>query len=175
MSSSDNLGNEESIGNGPATYKVESWTAICIILFGAVVIYRSSKLGSGWTCDGPGSGSFPFYIGLLASISGIGVLCQSLLIGKRNEDVFVDGVQIKRVLSVLVPAAIYILAVQFIGLYLASAVYISVFMIFLGKFSWIKGVLTGAGVNVWFFLMFEVWFKVPLFKGSLNPLEFLGY
>ena len=26
-----------------------------------------------------------------------------------------------------------------------------------------------------FFLMFEVWFKVPLYKGSLDPLRFLGY
>ena len=26
-----------------------------------------------------------------------------------------------------------------------------------------------------FFLMFEVWFKVPLFKGALQPLRFLGY
>ncbi|HVE88059.1 MAG TPA: tripartite tricarboxylate transporter TctB family protein, partial [Burkholderiaceae bacterium] len=26
-----------------------------------------------------------------------------------------------------------------------------------------------------FFMMFEVWFKVPLFKGDLNPLSVLGY
>ena len=30
-------------------------------------------------------------------------------------------------------------------------------------------------MNVSFFLMFEVWFKVPLFKGDLDPLHFLGY
>jgi hypothetical protein len=30
-------------------------------------------------------------------------------------------------------------------------------------------------VVVLFFLMFEVWFKVPLFKGQFNPLGFLGY
>ena len=24
-------------------------------------------------------------------------------------------------------------------------------------------------------LMFEVWFKVPLYKGPLDPLAFLGY
>jgi hypothetical protein len=26
-----------------------------------------------------------------------------------------------------------------------------------------------------FFVMFEIWFKVPLFKGQFNPLSFLGY
>jgi hypothetical protein len=30
-------------------------------------------------------------------------------------------------------------------------------------------------VNAVFFLMFEVWFKVPLYKGTLDPLRFLGY
>jgi len=30
-------------------------------------------------------------------------------------------------------------------------------------------------INVAFFLMFEVWFKVPLAKGTLDPLSFLGY
>jgi len=30
-------------------------------------------------------------------------------------------------------------------------------------------------VNAVFFMMFEVWFKVPLYKGLLEPLSFLGY
>jgi hypothetical protein len=36
-------------------------------------------------------------------------------------------------------------------------------------------VLLGIAVNVFFFLMFEVWFKVPLYKGKLDLLGFLGY
>ena len=36
-------------------------------------------------------------------------------------------------------------------------------------------VLIALAVNTLFFFMFEVWFKVPLFKGSLDPLHFLGY
>jgi hypothetical protein len=34
---------------------------------------------------------------------------------------------------------------------------------------------TGLGVAVALFLMFEVWFKVPLVKGVFDPLSFLGY
>ncbi len=48
-------------------------------------------------------------------------------------------------------------------------------MVILGKFSWVTSVITGLAVNTLFFFMFEVWFKVPLFKGSLDPLRFLGY
>ena len=107
-------------------------------------------------------------------ISGAGILYQALL-GKKKTEIFVDTKQLKRVLSVLIPAAVYVLAVQFVGLYVASAVYIALFMIVLGKYSWTKGVVAALAVATLFFFMFEVWFKVPLFKGSLDPLGFLGY
>jgi len=68
-----------------------------------------------------------------------------------------------------------VLAIQFVGIYLASAVYIAGFMIVLGKFGKVKSVTVAVVIAVVFFLMFEVWFKVPLFKGSLDPLAFLGY
>ena len=35
--------------------------------------------------------------------------------------------------------------------------------------------ILGVIVIAVFFLMFEVWFKVPLYKGMLEPLRFLGY
>ncbi len=64
---------------------------------------------------------------------------------------------------------------QYVGIYIASAVYIAVFMVWLGKYPWWKSLAIGLGVTVCLFFMFEVWFKVPLFKGTLDPLSFLGY
>ena len=48
-------------------------------------------------------------------------------------------------------------------------------MIILGKYSPVKSVVVAVLVNALFFVMFEVWFKVPLYKGTLDPLRFLGY
>ena len=160
---------------GVPTFAVEAAVAALIVLFGIVVLVGSRNLGSGWTSDGPGAGYFPFYIGLILCISGAGTLYQALFGKKRSTEIFVDGSQIKRVLSVLVPAAVYVLAIQVVGLYIASAVYIAGFMIILGKFSRVKSVALGIAVAVFFFFMFEVWFKIPLYKGWLKPLEFLGY
>ena len=159
--------------SGIATYIVEAVVAVCILIMGIVVVQGSRSLGSGWTSDGPGSGYFPFYIGLILCISGAGILYQAFK--NKNTEVFVDHEQLKRVLSVFIPALVYILAVQFVGLYVASVVYIALFMIILGKFSPIKSVITSLVVIVLFFFMFEVWFRVPLFKGQFNPLGFLGY
>ncbi len=170
--------NQESgaeIRTGVATYIVEAIVATCIVILGGVVLQGSWALGSGWTSDGPGPGYFPFYIGIILCVSGVGVLYQTLFGKNRNTEVFVDGEQLKRVLSVLLPALVYVLAIQFVGLYVASAVYIALFMIILGKFSPIKSVITSLIVITLFFFMFEVWFRVPLFKGQFDPLSFLGY
>lgn len=165
----------DGAGTGPATYLADAVIAVVIMIMGGIVIYGSRKLGSGWTSDGPGSGYFPFYIGLILLISGAGTFYQALFGKNKNTDVFVDGEQIKRVLSVLIPAGVYVLAVQFIGLYVASFIYIALFMMILGKFSWIKSIIAAFAVNALFFLMFEVWFKVPLYKGDYDMLSFLGY
>jgi len=160
---------------GVATNIIDAVVAILIIIMGGVVIYGSRKLGSEWTSDGPGAGYFPFYIGLILVISGIGVLYQALAGKNKNTEVFVDREEFGRVLSVLIPAAVYVGAIQLIGIYVASAIYIALFMVFLGKYSWFKSVMAALVVNAVFFMMFEVWFKVPLFKGSYDMLSFLGY
>ncbi|WP_048439906.1 tripartite tricarboxylate transporter TctB family protein [Caenimonas sp. SL110] len=160
---------------GVPTYIVEGVVAALILVLGLIVIFGSRSLGSGWTTDGPGAGYFPFYIGLILCISAVGVFWQNVLSKKRSTEIFVDNVQLGRVISVLVPALVYVAAVQFLGLYLGSAIYIALFMIIMGKYSWIKSVIISVAVITLFFFMFEVWFKVPLFKGMLDPLHFLGY
>jgi hypothetical protein len=160
---------------GVPTFAVEAAVAALVLLMGVIVSTTSWKLGAGWMSDGPGAGYFPFYIGVILCVSGAGTLYQALLGKKRNHEIFVDGEQIKRVLMVLVPAAIYVGAIQLLGMYVASAVYIAGFMIVLGKFSRTKSVLLGVATAVLFFAMFEMWFKVPLEKGLLNPTGFLGY
>ena len=139
-----------------------------------VVLKVLDKNGAGWTSDGPGAGYFPFYIGLIICISSLGILWNALFSKGRDTGPFVDKLQLTRVMSVLGPAALYVLAVVFLGLYVASAIYIALFMIVLGKYSAVKSVLIAVIVNAVFFLMFEVWFKVPLYKGTLDPLRFLG-
>jgi hypothetical protein len=171
----NNEENTEGTGAGVATCYVEAVVAALLLLVGIVVIIESRRLGAGWTTDGPGSGYFPFIIGVIITVSSCGMLYQSLISKNKNTKVFVDTVQIKRVMSVLLPATVYVFAISFLGLYVASAVYIALFMIILGKYSWVKSVVAALAVNTLFFFMFEVWFKVPLFKGSLDPLRFLGY
>jgi hypothetical protein len=166
---------EEHERTGVPTYVVEAVIAGLVLIFGLVVIFGSRKLGSGWTTDGPGAGYFPFYIGLITAIAGAGILFQALFGKTRNNEVFVDSVQFKRVMSVLIPAAVYVLGIQVLGIYIASAIYIALFMVILGKYTWLRSVIVALSVVVLFFCLFEIWFQVPLFKGQFDLLSPLGY
>jgi hypothetical protein len=174
MSDTPHAGDEAS----PAVAKnhtVDAVVAVILLIIGAVVIYEARRLGAGWGSDGPEAGYFPFYIGLILGICALGILYQSTFGKDKDTDVFVDREQLKRVSSVFLPAMVYVLAITFLGIYVASAIYIALFMIVLGKYTPVKSVLLGIAVNAFFFVLFEVWFKVPLFKGRLEPLAFLGY
>ena len=169
-----NLESSGGIRTGVATYVVEAVVAALLLALGIAVVISSWNLGAGWTTDGPGSGYFPFYIGLVICISGAGIIYQALLGKNKNTEIFVDSEQLKRIFQVLIPAAIYVGAIQIFGLYVSSAVYIALFMILLGKFSPLKAVIVALAVITLFFCMFEIWFSVPLYKGSINLLSFLG-
>ncbi len=165
----------DGVRTGVATNVVDAVVAAILLALGITVVVASWKLGATWTSDGPGSGYFPFGIGVLICISGAGTMFLSLFSKNKNTEVFVDREQFTRVMQVFIPAIVYVGAIEIFGIYVSSAVYITLFMILLGKFSPIKAVIAGLVVNVVFFAMFEIWFKVPLFKGSIDLLSFLGY
>ncbi len=174
------MDNKQSAGDvvrpGISVRTAEIVVAVFLLVLGGLVAYDSVRLGFRWVADGPEAGYFPFYIAMFICISSLGTLGQ-VLFGKTRDEhkVFVEWAQLKLVLSVLLPAAVFVFGIQMIGIYVASVAYIAVFMVWLGKYTWIKSVLLGIAVSVATFMMFEVWFKVPLFKGAFNPLGFLGY
>src|SRR5690606_37233594 len=109
---------------------------VAAILFtlGVIIVVASWNLGATWGADGPGSGYFPFYIGLIICFSGAGTFIQALFGKNKNTEIFVDSEQLGRVLKVFIPAVIYVLGIEIIGVYIASAVFITLFMVWLGKY-----------------------------------------
>lgn len=140
--------------------------AVLFFLVGAVVIYDSVRLGNKWAEDGPQAGYFPFYIGLMLCLSAAATFIKALRSGSRNS--FVSVAQLKLVLSVLIPTVIYTVAIAWLGIYVASLLFIALFMWRLGHYSASRIVPVSVGVTLFFFLLFEIWFKVPLPKGPLE-------
>jgi putative tricarboxylic transport membrane protein len=142
--------------------------ALLFLVFGLVVCWDSYRLGSKWGSDGPQAGYFPFYIGVIIIICSAITLFQSLAIKAADNPPFVLRGQLKLVVLVMVPTIVYVGLIDWLGIYVTSTLYIALFMWWLGKYSWVKYVSVSVGVSVAFFLMFEIWFKVPLPKGPLE-------
>ncbi len=144
---------------------------VLLTLFAVVVMISNYQLGAGWASDGPMPGYFPFRMGAAIFIGSLFVLRQAWISNDRSA--FIEKGQLRLVATVLVPLIAYVAVVQFTGIYLASAVFIAAFMVFVGKFSWIKALVTGVGTSLALFWIFETMFQVPLPKGPLEA--FFGY
>jgi putative tricarboxylic transport membrane protein len=132
------------------------------------------RLGARWGDDGPQAGYFPFYIGLLLCTSAAINFGLALTSRRDAGRIFVEWDKLKLVLAVLVPSAIYVATISWIGIYVSSALFIAFFMRWLGKYVWWKVAAVSIGTMVVFFLIFESWFKVPLPKGPLENMLGLG-
>ena len=153
---------------------VEIVVALLFIVAAAVVITDSVRVGTTWGPDGPRAGYFPFYIGCILAITGAGIVVQALRHWKTlAAETFVRHDELKPVLTMLWPTVVYVALIVLIGLYVASAIYIGTFMLWQGKYKWPATLAVSLGVPIATFLMFEIWFLVPLPKGPLEHL--LGY
>jgi putative tricarboxylic transport membrane protein len=163
---------KETGGTGPSHRSVEVGVAAFMALLALIGIYGSIKVGIGWGDEGPRAGFFPFYVSLVVLIScAINILAVLAVPDKGR--VFAEWSQLRQVLSVLVPTIVYVGLVPYIGIYVASALLIVFFMRLFGKYSWIVAVAISVAVPFLTFLMFEIWFLVPLPKGALESM--LGF
>ncbi|HEX7052630.1 MAG TPA: tripartite tricarboxylate transporter TctB family protein [Burkholderiales bacterium] len=150
------------------TRAAEIVVAALFFALGAVVIYDSMRLGMRWVADGPQPGYFPFYLGVIICAASALNLLFALRVPEAKNKTFVGRGQLKLVLSVLLPSAIYVALVGWLGLYVSGALYIALFMRWLGKYAWWKVAAVSLGTVTVFFLIFERWFLVPLPKGPVE-------
>ena len=146
-------------------------TALVLVAAGLLVIWDSLRLGIGWSTDGPRSGFFPFWLGLILLGCCAAIVVQTIRRADRRS--FVTRSAMGPVLKVLVPATGFVVLTQLIGLYVASALYMAVYMRWIGRHKWPVVLVWAIGFAVVTFLVFDVWFLVPMPKGPLEA--WLGY
>ncbi|HEX9463410.1 MAG TPA: tripartite tricarboxylate transporter TctB family protein [Alphaproteobacteria bacterium] len=185
--------NEEPVAGGRTVVTVRTMeivVCIALLVLSAIVIQDSLRVGAGWAEDeGPRAGYFPFYIGIIMALASLVTLVRMIMQGVQERRAhpadatgrrripgrpdaapFVTDVALKRVLLVLIPVIVYVAVLLFIGIYVASAIYIALFMMYFGRYRPVTAAAIGIAVAVAMFLMFEVWFLVPLPKGPLEEM-----
>ncbi len=150
---------------------MEAAVALIIFALGVVVAIDSFRIGARWADDGPQAGYFPFYIGLCLCVTSVSIFLSALRHRSLSpEHMFVSVEQLRSILAVFVPLAFYVVLIRWIGIYAASIVLISFFMIRVGRFRWWAAALVSIGAVGMMFMTFEIWFKLPLPKGALEAL-----
>src|SRR5687768_10413671 len=100
---------------------VDAWTAVVVFIVGVVMMIDNNRIGVTWAVDGPESGYFPYHVGLILCIASTAIFIKSLFGKQRNTEVFVTWERFRLVLMVLIPTAVYVLVIQLVGIYVASA------------------------------------------------------
>jgi putative tricarboxylic transport membrane protein len=148
---------------------------VMLVLLGVAVLlgYDNWRTGNAWEATGPQAGYFPFYLSVILGGSSIYGLVRLLLTHAHEADVFVTRDQFRRVLQVFLPTLVFCILMQWLGLYAASFLLISGFMVVIGRIAWWKSLLTAAIFTALMFVTFELAFDVLMPKGPIET--WLGY
>jgi putative tricarboxylic transport membrane protein len=157
--------------NSPAVTSIRTVDAVASLLLLLVALtlgYDNWRTGAGWESTGPQPGYFPFYLSVILACASLYGLVAAFLSRKEARETFVTQAQLRRVLAVFVPTVLFVLATQFLGLYVASFLLISGFMYFVGRIAWWKSLLTAFIFTAAMFITFDIAFDVIMPKGPLE-------
>jgi putative tricarboxylic transport membrane protein len=153
----------------PSMFHAELIVALALFGFGLLVAWDSYRTGSGWSAmSGPRAGYFPFRLGLLLALCGAAIAVQTLRRRGSLRVRFIEPGQIRPVLTVAIPSLIYVAGVQWLGIYVASFVFVAAFMRWAGGLAWWRCGVVGLSLVVLTFWLFEKRFFLPLPKGPLE-------
>ncbi len=154
-------------------FAAEIATACATAILGLTVVVGALEYGVGWGASGPEAGTFPFAVGLLIVAASLVNALQARR-HRPGSRLFLDRIEAKRVAAFFGPMALFLAASMALGLYLAMALYLCGVMRFQGGYRLVSAVAVAIAVALFFYVVLELWFKVPLLKGPLEAALGLG-
>jgi putative tricarboxylic transport membrane protein len=147
---------------------IEIVVSLMLLALAALLGHDNWQTGIEWDSTGPQPGYFPFYLSVILGGASLYGLITALLSQGARTETFVTRAQLRRVMLVFVPTALFCLATQFLGIYVASFTLIAGFMRWIGQIAWWKSLLTAFVFTAIMFVTFDVAFDVIMPKGPLE-------
>jgi hypothetical protein len=155
------------------TRSIDIAVSLVLLALAGLLAFDNWRTGMGWDEAGPKAGYFPFYLSLILAGASIYGIVKEFAARRTPSEAFVRREQLTRVMQVLVPTIVFVLLLQWLGLYVASFLLIAGFMVFVGRIAAWKSLLTALIFSVAMFVTFEIAFDVIMPKGPLEAL--LGF
>ncbi len=150
------------------TSSVEIFVSLLLLALAVTLGYDNWRTGIAWDSTGPQAGYFPFYLSVILGGASLFGMVTAFLARKEASETFVTRAQLRRVMLVFVPTALFCLAMQYLGLYVASFLLIGGFMRVVGKIALWKSLLTAFLFTAIMFATFDIAFDVIMPKGPLE-------
>ena len=147
---------------------VDVVVSLLLVALALVLGYDNWRTGIAWDSTGPQAGYFPFYLSVILACASSYGLATAFLARKEASETFVTRAQLWRVMAVFVPTLLFCLAMQFLGLYVASFLLIAAFMRMVGRIALWKSLLTAFLFTAIMFVTFDIAFDVIMPKGPLE-------
>jgi hypothetical protein len=141
---------------------------VLLLALACLLGWDSFRTGNAWADDGPQAGYFPFYLSVLMGASCLFGLGRLLTDSRAAAKGFITRQQFVRVMQVFAPTLAFVVATEFLGLYVASFLLVAGFMKWIGHMALWKSVLTSFLFAAAMFLTFEIAFNVIMPKGPLE-------
>jgi hypothetical protein len=146
------------------------WVAVCILIFGLIVLFAANRLG--WHYDktsGPGPGFLPFYLGLITVFGSAVTIWKAIKslkegLGKR----LIPEGGLTPILWVLIPSTVMVSIIPIFGLHIAAMIFIIFYMRAVGKIEWYKCFLVGLLFPISLYIVFDRLFLIPLPSGIVG-------
>ena len=151
-----------------STGTVDVVVSLLLLVLAAALGYDNWRTGIGWDSTGPQPGYFPFYLSVVLAGASLYGLVTTLKARGEPSETFVTRAQLRRVMAVFVPTLLFCVAMQFLGLYVASFLLIAAFMRIVGKIALWKSLLTAFVFTAVMFVTFDIAFDVIMPKGPLE-------
>ncbi|MEM7222013.1 MAG: tripartite tricarboxylate transporter TctB family protein [Pseudomonadota bacterium] len=153
--------------------------AVLLAVLSCYLMWKSAELPIGWEPRrGPGGGAFPFWLALGMLICCVVIFVRALR-GKtpesRSEEPYMDGETIKLIGISAGSIAVTLIAIKFVGVYIAIPLFFVFYIRLVGRHSWVTTSAIAGLSPIFIFFFFEVGLRILLPKGFTEPLFYPLY
>ena len=159
---------EEDSPSVTSNRTVDVAVSLLLLALAVVLAWDNWRTGASWDSTGPEPGYFPFYLSVILGGASLYGIDAAFLSRKEAVETFVTRAQLRRVMAVFVPTLLFCIAMQFLGIYVASFLLIAGFMRIVGRIAIWKSLLTAFLFSAVMFVTFDIVFDVLMPKGPLE-------
>ena len=156
-------------GSRPAVTRrgLEIATGAITGAFAIAVIVSSLEVGSGWSAGGVGSGTFPLIAGALVLAGSLFNVGRALL---EPDAALLGPAELRRVGRLFLPAAGFVAAMPFLGIYVATGLYLAWALSVQHRLALWRSALIATATMLTLYFLFERTFQVILPHGWIGRL-----